>query len=546
MKLTRHLFLKDLRAARPWWLVILVLAAGLALMPPRGDAWTDRSWNSLSFWLGCLLCLAVGLLQQRLLHLDPPEGAERFIGTRPVSGWQVISGKACVLLLFGLLPLLAALTLRLFRLGLMEGWQRVPGILGQDLCLLALTLGLAGLPHALPGRSGWAVLAGVLGALVIFIFGSGLLSLPLPAGALNWFMAFAVISCACAGAMLMRYGRLSGWRGAAGIGLVVLLGGGLSAFSFGLYKSMDARPAGTGVDLRLQPDRVRQMIETSKQAAATLALKLQRLNSPVEALMQGNRDIQFRQHVRLQGLPENVYADFESSTGSFRVAGQGEWQELHRASTWSWEVIPDAAFHAVPGNPPPAAEAVALGQSFDIPLGRAESPGLQKGHEVQVSLKGEARFLLYRARLEKVLPIEEGGVWSTEGLRLAFSRVSRSAGQVQFQVEVDLLDMGTQGELRSLSMGKFDHGFFGLHPSGGLPARLNSFRGWEERHPLLRHERFVEQIQFSIQDSWWRFPEVQKPAVPLTSEKAELGIFRREIIGTVSVPYEFEDAEIGW
>ena len=369
----------------------------------------------------------------------------------------------------------------------------------------------------------------------------------MPEGALNWFVAFALISCACAGAVLMRYGRVAGWRGAAGIGLVVLLGGGLSGFSFARLTLPHAVPASADLDIALQPDRAQQLLESAAQTASRLALKLQRLNSPVEASVYPNRHIEFRQHVRLQGLPAGVYADFESAGGFFRAAGHGDWQELRPMKAGpGWAILPDAAFHAVPGNPKPAAEAVALGQSFFIPLGRAESPGFQKGHEVQISVKGEARFHLYRVRLEKVLPIQEGGVWTTGGLRLAFSQVSRSAAQVQFRVEVDLLEPGPPGPRRLLSMGQFDLGFFGLHPTGGRPARLNSLRGGEERHPLLRHERFIEQINFSIQDSWWRFPDVEPPTVPLTSEKAELGIFRREVFATVSVPFEFEDAELGW
>lgn len=544
MKMTLHFLLKDLRATCPWWVVTLVLAAGLVVIPVRGNVTADWSWNNLSFWLGWLLCLAVLLLQGRLLSLDPPVGAERFIGTRPVSGWRVVAGKAGVLVLLGLLPLILAFGIRIFRLGMDAGALQTSGILAQDICLLTLVVGMLCLPHTALSRNTWTGLAAILLALVTFMFGNGLMFMSFARDALPAIVSFGAFAMGVMGGMLGRYGRLSAWPRVGCILLGAMLGGGMSYGSFGPL-ICPADPVVTpGGDLTLTVDRPRQFLEKASEAVSELALSLNADQRIVSTLGRSGGEMEFRQHLQLQGLPAGVYADFESAGGSFQVAGQGEWHELRRsAAAPDWGVHPDAAFHAIPGNPPPSKEALLKGMTFYLPLGQGTLPERRRGEVMQVSFKGDAVFSLYRARLEKVLSIENGMTWSADGVRIELSKVDRPAGQVQFMAEVDVFDANLHDFRDSLHMGISGHGFFGLQGGVGKPARLNAIRGWTENHPLLRHRRFTEQISISTHDRWWGFPELG-PAPSASSQETELAIFGREVIGTVRVPFEFLDAQI--
>ncbi|MES2596439.1 MAG: hypothetical protein V4662_13925 [Verrucomicrobiota bacterium] len=544
MKMTLHFLLKDLRATLPWWLVTLVLAVSLAVIPVRGQASENWSWNVLSFWLGWLLCLTVVLLQGRLLSLDPPEGAERFIGTRPVSGWQVVAGKAGVLALLGLLPLVLALSVRISRLGMDAGALRTSGILAQDIWLLTLVLGMLCLPHVTLHRNAWTGLAAMLLALVIFMFGNGLMFIPFAMDALPAITALGAVATGVMGGMLARYGRLSAWPRAGCIMLGVLLGSWMSYGSFGPQIRPVESAVTPGGDLTLTMDRPQQLLKKASAAVSGLALSLDARRNSVSTLDRAGGEVELRQDLQLRGLPEGVYADFESAGGFFQVAGEGEWREMRRCVTsFGWAVHPDAAFHAVPGNPGPTKEALSKGMTFYLPLGQAALPKLRRGDVLPVSLKGDAVFSLYRARLEKVLPIADGTIWSANGLRIALSEVHRSARQVQFMAEVDIFGASPHDSRHSLHLGLLGHGFFGLQNGAGTPARLNAIRGWTESHPLLRHQRFTEQISISSHDRWWAFPVTAEPVNP-SAQETGLAIFGREIVGTVRVPFEFLETEI--
>lgn len=546
MKMTLHLFIKDLRATRMWWGVVLTLAVILVVIPVRGQARAGLSWNSLSFWMGWLLCAAVFFLQKRLLSLDPPEGADRFIGTRPVSGWQIVAGKAWLLGLLGLLPLILSLGIRILRLGMDAGVMQMSVILAQDSCVMILVLGMLCLPYASSWENSWTGLGAMLLALVVFMFGNGLMFMPFRLDALPAIITAGALATGIMGAMLASYGRLSGWARLGCVLLAALLGGGMGYASFGPQIRPEEATVTPSCDLTLTTNRPQQRIENASATLSNLALSLSRDRGGLSTLERsGGREVELRQHLRLMGLPEGVYADFESAGGFFRVAGKGEWREMSRSRTpLDWSVHPEAAFHAVPGNPAPDRDALLAGQTFFLPLGQAALPEHRRGEVLPVVLKGDAVFTLYRARLEKVLQIEDGMTWSGDGLRIALGMLRRGAGQVQFMVEVDTFGANPHDARHSLHQGLRGYGFFGLQNGAGMPARLNAIRGWTENHPLLRHQRFTEQISISAQDQWWGFPEVAAPPGSFSSQETGLAIFRREVIGTVRVPFEFLDAQV--
>lgn len=530
MKMLFHLMRKDLHATRLWLVVISTLAVALVVLPLHGLITEDQACHEFSILLGWLGWLAVVLFQRSLLNLDPPLGAERFIGTKPTSGGQIILGKVCLILTMGVLPVTAAATWRLIRLDAGVTWAEALTVSAENATLLILLLGLLALPTAFPFQSAWITGISVILAATLMMFSVIILTL-LPAPP-TWFWYLLPIIClSLAGAtgVVTHYLRRPGIHRLILSLLVGIAGACGIAATFQEKKSF--RLEGTPFE---QPVKI---VSTHGGLSAYL-----------HSGLPGNV-VEIRQNCRLQGLPEGVFAEHWRVSGQMQLEGHEKPFDLDWDSWAStqWAVPPDIAFHAVPGTPRPTAAVLAEGQILFLPTGRATVPNLKRGQILKMTLRGTHHFELFRAKLETTLPIENEQTWTGDHLRLDMSQVSKRQSNVALHLDTDVLSFIPERRRQGIAYGVGDLGFFGVSHPGQPLIRVESFQETQTLTPLLRHRQARERLLFSLNQSWWNFskPESTKATKEVQPTEVRLGIFRRFKIGVVSVPFEFVDVRVG-
>lgn len=166
MKLTWHIFLKDLRNLRAplaFWLILLgaeVFCNGWALSPAGvDDGWFTRTGMFANLFAIANLVVSYLLIAGLVLE-DPLVGTSMFWATRPISGARLLGAKLLgVVLLFGVVPSLVRLPLWLY-CGF--GWEGLAYSLGRTWLHLALATVPAMTLAALAGQANRFTLYSIL------------------------------------------------------------------------------------------------------------------------------------------------------------------------------------------------------------------------------------------------------------------------------------------------------------------------------------------------------------------------------------------------
>jgi len=316
MKMLLHLMRKDLRATRLWLVVISTFAAALIVLPQHGLIKEDLSWHEFSILLGWLGWLAVVLFQRSLLNLDPPQGAERFIGTKPTSGGQVIVSKICLIFTMGVLPVTAAATWRLIHLDAGVTWAEALTVSAENATLLILLLGLLALPTALPFHSAWITGISVILAATLMMF--SVIIVTLLSAPPTWFWYLIPIICLSLAGVSGVVTHSLRLRGIHRLLLSLLVGLiGTSGIAAMLHEKKSSRFEGTPFE---QPLKI---------VSATNG----GLSAYLHSGLPGNV-VEIRQNCRLQGLPKGVFAEHWRVTGQIPDLPKMVWIGAPHTTNW--------------------------------------------------------------------------------------------------------------------------------------------------------------------------------------------------------------------
>lgn len=526
MNLLLHLMRKDGRATWPAGLLVILLSAALALLPMRGWASQEISWQILTLWLSLAAWLAVVLLLKGMIRTDAALDSSRFIGTRPVSGRQVIASKLLIMLLVGLLPVVLAVMVRMLRTGVSVSVVDLGTVALANLSLLVALLGILTLPMVMPGRGAWMDLVSVIAALVLAVWGipENVVLLDLDK---TWYELALGLGWAALTLVVAVYLRLTPLKALAACVLV--------AASVTFLNGMEAsrRPeqavVKSPVELQLRP--------------AEVSLRMHSRMNEVGSL---NVD------VWVQALPEGVFAECIRVDNVITFEDIGSRVKTARPvlQVNGWVVPPDCAYAVLRGDAVKTVASSQAGQRLNLDFGIGDFPSLKPPVQVKARLRGSMVLNLYRTIFDQTLPFQEGLEWSGKNVHFQLNEVFKTeSGIPMMYVDADILRLRAGRTRQVFGLGVEEYGFFGVDATSHELFRLESSGSEATLSPLLRHEQSREIMHVTLMRNWWPGINAQRasdPARPLRVDpmKISLGIFRREKIATVKVPYDWPDMTV--
>jgi hypothetical protein len=195
MNQTLHIFRKDVRFLRIEIALMLLLTAGLALLP--GELLSE------------IIALAALFLIVRLIHAEAIPGERQFWLTRPYRPMSLLGAKLLFIVVFICAPIAIAQALLVLRLGFPFGYE-LPGLLfTQFLIFFVVAVPVAAIASVTSRLVTFVVAVLVLVATVMF--GRSGVDQMLPghsAGTANWIMTalfFAAIACIAAIILYWQY-----------------------------------------------------------------------------------------------------------------------------------------------------------------------------------------------------------------------------------------------------------------------------------------------------------------------------------------------------
>ena len=568
MKSFAALLIKDLRAVRGWIVVIWALLVAMLLCPQRGAIgilsvlrWSvkpsELGWPETASWLSIAACFILIFMQRAFLKVDPPRGDDRFIGTRPVRGGMIFGSKLAAVLVGGILPVCLASAMRITAAGLDVSAREAGILMLENAWMMLSLLGLLSLRHVLPGNSLWSTVLGSILAVVILPIMATVQAadnLPEP---FNWILAaLFTLGISCWAGLAGRYGRWRGW-----LRILVIPGVWLIAVWMNLAWHHDFTSSTTAPAIKVSP---------SGSPNLACVQMLPRINA-----------FMLSSSITLSGLPPGTWVEPVRCEGTFRRRGETREQAFSTdARSEQLKHIPIwAAMVAAPfGSSPNSVKgeftlACSMGKVW-LP------PAYQVGEEGKLTktffpfaatVRGIYRVDLYRAVLEKQLPMERGIEWHGHHQALWIQDVEIEPDRVSTALRIARGEAGSESRevAYSLRLTVAADSFrasgvpFGLWGSAqALGAEYAFFEINEPRKMLLGIDTYLPlvssallQRRHQLADDSWSFRGERWPAGEQVAETAEerlmasppnhrqskLGVFRRVKIGTVEVPFEYAD-----
>lgn len=555
MKSFSVLLIKDLRAVCGWIVVIWVFLVSMLLCPQRGAIGKYvLGWPETASWLSVAACCILIFMQRALLKVDPPRGDDRFIGTRPVRGGAVFASKLAAILVGGIVPVCLTTAMRISAAELGVTWSEAGTLALENAWIMLSFLGLLSLRYVIPGDSMWSSVLGGIVALPVL----GILAVSVAADSLrepfNWILAVLfTLGIPCWVGLAARYGRWRGW-----LRMLAIPGAWLVAAWMNVAWHQGTPPP----------------LATSSMKAVSPGSP----NLTCSQMLPWANLFQIESTVTLKDLPRGTWAEPVWCKGTFRRSDEA--RELPFSTDARAEI---------PGRIPiwAAGMATSFGSSsldltnndsgFSCPLDRVWLPAtyrIEQDKRVKTfspftaTLRGVYQVDLYRAELERQLPVERGTAWHGHhlalwiqevamdtvservaatwraapgsdimayNLRVAIAADNFHASGLPFGILWTARDLGTEyrffliNEPRKILLG--DDSNIGFVVST-LPQR---------RHQCADNEWSFKGEHWSVEQTSANTLDEIKKILPLDHRQSKLGVFRKVKVGTMSVPFEYID-----
>jgi hypothetical protein len=338
-----HILRKDVRYLR-WELVLFVVLAALL-------AWFETH-STMAWWTEALVPVAGAYLVVRLIQAEALCGENQFWLTRPYSRTSLAGAKALFVLVFVIIPLMAAQAAILIMLKLPVPGSLPGAVWSQVLVLLCVALPVAAVASLTRGFSSslFAVFAVATIALMVYptLWTLGLVSrMPAPVESTDWVRhAFGVSAAAAISGLVLylqyRYRRTGLSRTLAVMGL--LLAG-------PAYLYFPAKLA-----LAVQLLRSKQPT-AAESVRVTVEPRLERANR-----FRQSRSPQLIVPIRIEGLPAGTDVRAEALAATIRDANGRMWDvglsyanrrtASPEATVLNWTLtIPETVFNRLPRGP---------------------------------------------------------------------------------------------------------------------------------------------------------------------------------------------------
>ena len=537
MKSFAVLFIKDLRAVRGWIAALWAPLVMMLLCPQIGRIGeSDFSWPWVASCLSTVSCFILIFMQRALLKVDPPNGAERFIATRPVRGEAVFLSKLATILAGGILPVCLAAAMRLSAAGLEFTWLDAGTLsLGNAWMLLSL-LGLLSLRHVIPGHSFWITLFGGAVALVMLLVTSASMADSSLHDPWDWiFAALTMLGFPCWAGLASRYGRWRGW-----LRMLVIPGTWLAVTWASVLWQRGVPPS---------PETV------SKSTLGPLADP----HLTCSQYLPWSNAFAIHSVVTATGLPPGAWVEQAGCEGVFRIDGETRELPFHADTRDETPLLMPiwAAAAAAPFGP---SDSDAVKGTFAVSgfMGTVHLPVTwtldEKGKRLKTSpsffatLRGVYHFDLYRAELVSQLPLQRGTEWHGHHLAFWIRQADVESYRMSLKITADgfRIPGAAYGIFFSPATKELgvEYRLLAINEPAKTLISPDSYMGQPTSNLLQQRHYFTDEWNF-MGERYTIGEPAPKTSVPallaLDYRPSRLGVFRRVKIGSVAVPFEYKD-----
>lgn len=556
MKSFSVLLIKDLRAVRGWIVVIWVFLVSMLLCPQRGAIGKYvLGWPETASWLSVTACCILIFMQRALLKVDPPRGDDRFIGTRPVRGGAVFASKLAAILVGGIVPVCLTAAMRISAAELGVTWSEAGTLALENAWIMLSFLGLLSLRYVIPGDSMWSSVLGGIVALPVLGILAVIMGVDAVREPFNWILAVLfTLGIPCWVGLAARYGRWRGW-----LRMLAIPGAWLVAAWMNVAWHQGTPPP-----------------------LATSSMKAVSREDPrltCSQMLPWTNLFLIESTVTFTDLPRGTWAEPMWCEGTFRHNGEASEQHFSMDTRAETPVrIPIWAAGVATSFGSSAPDPVNNAYTFSCPIGRIWLPASdgadEKGKRIKTfppftaTLRGVYHIDLYRAELEKQLPVARGTEWHGHHQALWIQDVAMDMGpekvaealriatgsdiiahNLRMEIAADTFrasgtPFGIVGMVRDLGA---EYGFFLINEPRKILMGVDSYMGNVSNTLLLRRHQFSDNA-WSFRGEHWSVEQTSantldeiKKILPLDHRQSKLGVFRKVKVGTMSVPFEYID-----